>query len=303
MTDPQRRFVVTTRSRLHGPHMFPRMFEASQWIQGELDGTPGAGRAVSCVSGSSEFFTVSVWTSRHLMQEFMRSGVHGEIMWKMQQWVASFWQMRWRPTRHEYGSWDGLTLAPSEERRPPREERAPDHVREKVLENIPALREAFDWRGAPSYDAAPDVREKRKLVEGAGGALIRIRTPVYRTPGALRALRALRDRIREQDTELLRTVAGVGRSREVYLLGVWRSRASAARFLDSEWVAELREQWEDGLWAIELLPDNEFGLWDGLRLRDLGEDDRLGPAGAEAGSPAGDIGQDDARSGPAKGWG
>ncbi|MGH9189160.1 MAG: hypothetical protein ACRD0Q_03865, partial [Acidimicrobiales bacterium] len=62
--------------------------------------------------------------------------------------------------------------------------------------------------------------------------------------------------------------AAVGMSRpgHLYLLSVWRDRAGARRFLDSGWLADLAERW-DGLWADEWFPEDEFGHWDGLRLR------------------------------------
>lgn len=271
---PQRTFVVTTRSHLRGPHLFPVMYRASQRIQRELEGTPGAVRAVSVVAGPVEFWTVSVWDSRHLMQEFMRSGAHGRIMWEISRWLDSFWLMRWRPTRHEHGTWSGLSLAPPARRS--EEHGAPEEVREAVLGSIPNLREAIGSRGAPTYDAAPTVREQRELVEGAGGVLLRIAAPWHRTGAALSEVRSLRERLQREDPRLLRVVAGLGDVGTAWLLGVWRERGAAARLVDSERLQALRGRWGRGVWVGELVPDNEFGRWDGLRLRDLGEDGRLG---------------------------
>lgn len=274
MANRQRHFVVTTRSRLHGPQLFPVMYRASQRIQAELEDTPGAARAVSVVAGPTEFWTVSVWSSRHLMQEFMRSGAHGRIMWEISRWLDSFWLMRWRPTRHEHGTWSGLSLAPEVEQRT--EEAAPAEVQEEILESLPSLRAAFGPHGAPSYESAPMVREQRELVEGAGGVLVRIAAPWHRTLAVRAEVHELEERLRWRDPDLLRVVTGVGGPGEVYLLGIWRNRRTAARLVDSDWILERRERWGDRLWVGELLPDNEFGRWDGLRLRELGEEGRLG---------------------------
>jgi hypothetical protein len=65
---------------------------------------------------------------------------------------------------------------------------------------------------------------------------------------------------------MLRAVVGVSKPGDVYLLSVWRDRDGMQRLLKSPQLAALQEKWP-GTWANEWVPENEFGHWDGLRLR------------------------------------
>ena len=91
---PQKLFTVTTRSRLRGPWFFPHMMLASLRIRRQLARTGNVVRWASIVAGPSEFWTITVWRSRHDMQEFMRSCAYDEFMWLLSKWLASFWLMR-----------------------------------------------------------------------------------------------------------------------------------------------------------------------------------------------------------------
>jgi hypothetical protein len=103
-------------------------------------------------------------------------------------------------------------------------------------------------------------------VQGTGGTVVKISVPALRTPTALAELVRLRRRLRA-DGDLLRSVVGLGRPGEACFLGVWRDCGQAARFIDEEWVHQAAERWGAGFWAGAWLPENEFGHWDGLRLR------------------------------------
>jgi hypothetical protein len=70
----------------------------------------------------------------------------------------------------------------------------------------------------------------------------------------------------ERDDALLRAVVGVSRPGDVYLLSVWADRDGVRRMLTSPQLRELHDTWP-GCWANEWIPENEFGHWDGLRLR------------------------------------
>jgi hypothetical protein len=96
--------------------------------------------------------------------------------------------------------------------------------------------------------------------------VIRLSVTAPRTPTALVELVRLRRRLRA-DGDLLRSVVGLGRLGEAYFLGVWRDCRRAARFIDEEWVHQAAERRGAGFWAGAWLPENEFGHWDGLRLR------------------------------------
>jgi hypothetical protein len=83
--------------------------------------------------------------------------------------------------------------------------------------------------------------------------------------GAYLALRRLNEEA-GGDPDYLKGVVGVSRPGQVYLLSVWRDRAGTRRMLRSPQLAKLCARYP-GTWANEWLPENEFGHWDGLRLR------------------------------------
>ena len=92
-----------------------------------------------------------------------------------------------------------------------------------------------------------------------------ITTSPRRTVEAYLALRALEHEARG-DPDYLKGVVGVSRPGQLYLLTVWRDCAGTRRMLRSPQVRKLTERFP-GTWANEWLPENEFGHWDGLRLR------------------------------------
>ncbi len=302
MAPDERLFVVTTRSRLKSARFFPSMMVASMRIRRQLKATGEVVSWASIVAGPTEFWTITAWKSRHEMQEFMRSGAHDEIMWNFAKWLRSFWLMRWRPCALELGAWRGATFAgaapdfagaapdfagaapgdPGPDAHGTAAEGAPEDAaaedaaagaerrrREllaQALEHFPRLKAATGADGAATYDNTPFARRRRSEVGGAGGAVVHIATTLAQTPGALRALRALR---RQADSHggLLRSAVGVSRPGEVYLLALWKDHDGPAELLGSPEVKELAERWPDGFWANMWVPENEFGHWDGLRLR------------------------------------
>ena len=258
---PSRLIAVTTRSRLRSLRFLPVMLLATWRVRRQLGRAPGIVRWASVVAGPREFWTLTVWRSRHDMQEFMRSGAHGEIMWQLPRWLRSFWLMRWRPGERELGSWAGVELAVPR----PQASASPRSPR-ALADALPCLRDALDETGRLSYDSSPLVRRSRAHLTGAAGAVVRVRTSPSRLPGALRALRRLR-RLLRTDEALLRAVVGIGGVRECYLFGVWSEESGAARLLEGAWARAARTRWGAGFWAHEWLPENEFGHWDGLRVR------------------------------------
>ncbi len=266
MSRPERLLVVTTHSRLRSVRFFPAMMLATMRIRRQLASTDGVLRWASVVSGPTEFWTITVWRSAHAMQEFVRSGPHGAVMWRFAAWLRSFWLMRWRPGCRELGSWSGVCMARPESPAAPVGAGAPPRVLETVLAGIPSLREAIGADGVATYDNAKMARLRRQQVEGAGGAVIRIAAPLHRLPFALAQLRAVRRRLRTHP-ELLEGAVGFGRRGEVYLLTVWTDRAFAERLLESPWARKTASRWGDAYWALECVPENEFGKLDGRRLR------------------------------------
>jgi quinol monooxygenase YgiN len=296
-TDQDNLFTVTTRSRLRGPWFFPQMMLASLRVRHQLKRDTEVVRWASIIAGPSEFWTITVWKSRHDMQEFVRSDAHDDIMWLFSKWLRSFWLMRWRPGPNETGEWKGMTMARADPDQPGDTGRlaanghgtgdgdgngigegtggnggrrtgvaaARDALLDRALEHLPKLKQAMAPDGTIGYDTTVFARRRRAEVGGAGGAVIHIHTDPTRTPFAYRDLRALRKEC-EGDDGMLRAVVGVSRPGDVYLLSVWRDRDGVQRLLTSPQARKLAERWP-GYWANEWIPENEFGHWDGLRLR------------------------------------
>lgn len=257
-------YAFTTRSRLKGPWFFPHMLYATLRVRGQLKGTGDVVEWASIIASPTEFWTITIWNSRHDMQEFMRSGAHDDIMWFFSKWLRSFWLMRWRPGPEELGQWKGRTMGRPEPAYLASEGPKPEAL-ERALEHLPKLRSAMSPEGAVSYDSTPYARRRRAEVKGAGGGVVHVRTSPGQTFAAYRALRALEAEARG-DPDYLKGVVGISRPGQIYLLTVWRDRAGTRRMLHSPQVRKLRERFP-ATWANEWLPENEFGHWDGLRLR------------------------------------
>lgn len=256
-------YAFTTRSRLKGPWFFPHMFYATMRVRRQLKRTGNVVGWASIIAGPTEFWTITVWNSRQDMHEFMRSGAHDDIMWFFSKWLKSFWLMRWRPGPEELGRWKGLTMGRPE---PAYQADGPKpQALEQALEHLPRLRSAMTVEGAVTYDTTPYARRRRAEVKGSGGGVVHIRTSSAGTIGAYLALRGLA-REASRDPDYLKGVVGISRPGQVYLLSIWRDRAGTRRMLRSPQLRKLRERFP-GTWANEWLPENEFGHWDGLRLR------------------------------------
>lgn len=259
--------VVTTRSRLRSRRMFPTMMWATLRVRRQLADTEGLVCSASVVAGPTEFWTITVWRSRHDMQEFMGSGAHEDIMWMFSHLLESFWLMRWRPGPTEVGQWKGISLAqPAPDREADQPVRAPTDALEQALQHLPRLKAATGTDGAAHYESTAFARRRRAEVGESGGAVVRLRTSRRQTPTALRRLGSLR-RQAEAEESCLRVVVGISRPGEVYLMAVWRDREGPRRLLESPALGALADRWPDGCWANEWIPENEFGHWDGMRLR------------------------------------
>lgn len=257
--------TVTTRSRLRGARFFPSMLLANLRIRRQLARTEGVVRFASLTAGPTEFWTITVWRSRHAMQEFTRSDVHGRVMWRFSHWLDSLWLMRWRPSSAELGQWSGLSLAADEPAASPEAGKQWPALA-SALEELPELRSSVGADGVAAYASTTRARRDRNRVEGAAGVVLRVRVARWRWLSALRRLARMRRRLRDE-TSLLRSAVGVGRPGEVYFLSVWVDRHAASRFMNGPRVGEAARRWKDGLWAGVWLPENEFGHWDGMRVR------------------------------------
>lgn len=262
--------VATTRSRLRSTRTFVPMLRASRQIRLQLRDAPGLVRALSVVAGPTEFWTVTVWTSRDAMQAFMRSGDHGAFMWRVGGWLGAFWLMRWSPGSTERGTWGGLVLAA----RPDAEPEAlpagagatPGSLADEVLAGMPELRAAMGASGAATYADAPFTARKRAQLAQASGAIVVAAAAPWGMPALLARMRRLAVALR-RDPDLFAATVGMGHGGELVLIAAWRSEDAAARFVDGPGVAALAARPGRTVWAHAWRPEHEFGTWDGARLR------------------------------------
>ena len=242
------------------------MFYATMRIRRQLRATGEIVAWASVIASPTEFWTITAWRSRHDMNEFANSGAHDDIMWLFAKWLQSFWLMRWRPASEELGTWRGTSLAtrPRPDLDAPAAGRNP--LLDQALAHLPGLRAAMGPDGAATYDASPDARKRRAEVGDAAGVIVHLRVQRGQTLGALGDLRRLAAGCRDGDG-LLRVATGLSRPGEVYLLGLWESAAVVDDLLAGPAVAELQARRPGALWAMRWQPENEFGHWDGLRVR------------------------------------
>lgn len=261
-------FAVTTRSRLKGVRFFPSMFVASWRIKRQLKHTSGCVRFASIVASPREFWTISCWESRDRMLEFMRSGAHEEMMWRLGKWLRSFWLMRWSPTPLEQGRWGAGTLAAPRAETPTEPGPAqPDEALSAALNSMPRLKASTGPRGAPTYESAPMTRRSKKAVEGGAAVVARIGVPwPHRLRAAGRDIRRLSRRLEDYEGAL-RWVSGLGNLRSRYLMVVLSDEDACQRFLADPLHEELQDRWGPAYWAMAWEAANEFGHWDGFRLR------------------------------------
>ena len=249
--------AVTTRSKLRGLRFFPAMLVATIRARRQLARTRGIVRWASVITSPTEFWTLTVWTNVQEMQEFMRSGAHGEVMWRMPRWLSSFWLARWRPGRWEVGAWDGVALASADG-----ETAAPAVGGGEGLEFVLRAAEA----GALTYEQSALVRRSRARLAGLGGIVVRIAASPASLPAALLELHRLRRALAE-DPAVIRVVVGPARFRDAYLFALSSDGPSLRAVLDGHWARRVRGRWGERLWALEWIPENEFGHWDGIRMR------------------------------------
>lgn len=272
-------FTVTTRSRLRGVRFFPSMMIASLRVRGQLHRTPGCIRFASIVAGPREFWTITVWSSRDKMLDFMRSGAHEDIMWQFGKWLKSFWLMRWSPTETETGSWgDGPLAIPTTPDATQDPGPGQQEALQAALDAFPRLKASVRSDGKATYEASPIARRSHQAVSGGASVIARLEVGLLQVPRAWWEMRRLKRRLREHEA-VLRLAMGFGKPRELYVLAVLRDEADAQAVLGEPAQQRLRQRWPSGYWAMAWGAANEFGHWDGFRLRQ--QRSRLGVAPPE----------------------
>lgn len=79
-------------------------------------------------------------------------------------------------------------------------------------------------------------------------------------------LRRIRRRVLVNE-DVLRSAFGISQMNETYMLAIFRNAEAWSAFESSEEVLELRRRWPGGIWTMRWDADNEFGHWDGMRMR------------------------------------
>lgn len=240
-------FAVTTHSRLRHPRFFPAMLRATLGIRRDLRHARGLIRAANVIAGPTEFLTLTVWTHRDAMYEFMSSGAHERIMWRWPEWLSSFWLGRLAPAGSEVGSWRGIRLAPLASRGGPAHAQFPPP--------------AFASR-------EPRPRDLERFRLGAAAVVSRPASPVA-WPATLRFARRLARQIDAAPRLLLRA-GGYSLDGELVSVSLWRDERSAADLVERARAPERGVR----TWAMVWRPLDEFGLWDGVRVRHLCADAR-----------------------------
>ena len=243
--------AVTTRNKLRSWRFSLPMLRARRYVREQLAATPGLIRYVSAIASPTEFLTMTVWESRQAMFDFMSSGAHQKFMWMFSRWSASFWSMRWMPTKAEEGAWDGLSLA-----------------------NLVGPEDQL-WRAARPQVPQVPLPEQRpvrvpvgRLTDPSGSGVYAITALVEApSPGHLwTLLRAVWELRHEAGhSQLLRWNVGTVGPRSFWILTLWRDTpgwpADAVRMLCQRLGASWTMCWTAG--------EYEIGNWNGLRLRQL----------------------------------
>ncbi len=263
-------FAVTTRSRLKKPWLFPSMMIATRRVRRQLADDPTVVRWASVVAGPKEFWTITVWRSRHDMHEFMRSGAHDDIMWDFSKLLRSFWLMRWRPSGDEIGNWNGIRLSgkptgPGVGTLTAGAGGGRGEDLEKALVHLPYLAAAMGPDGRASYEHSAFAKRQRAEVGGAAGLVVHLGLPRWQAAQSINQLRKLRTAA--LDAGAARAAVGLGRPGEAYLLALWTHGDGLNTFVGSSGIQALTERWGERFWLSTWAPENEFGHWDGLRVR------------------------------------
>lgn len=240
------------------------MLIATRRVRKQLAEDPTVVRWASLIAGPNEFWTITVWRSRHDMQQFMRSGAHDEIMWLFAKLLRSFWLMRWRPAEHEVGHWRGLRLSGE-----PAPALVINGVRQEGLDealaHLPWLAAAVGPDGRAAYEHSAWAKRRKAEVGEAGGMVMNLRLPRWRPLRAFLQLRRLRAAAVQQGA--VRVAVGIGHIGEAYLLGLWPETGGVTAFVQSPAVTAAADRWGQRFWLSTWSPENEFGHWDGLRVR------------------------------------
>lgn len=218
------------------------MLRATLEVRRDLRRARGLLRAANVIGGPTEFFTLTVWTNRDAMYAFMSSGAHERIMWRWPEWLSSFWLGRLAPTECESGAWRGMQLAP-------------------IADQGGPVHPEFRSPSFASREPRPRDLEHHRL--SATTAVFRP-ADSRRWPAGLSAARRF-GRTVDGGARLLLRARGYSLDGELVSVALWRDELSAARAVAEASLVTPGVR----SWAMAWRPLDEFGTWDGLRVRRL----------------------------------
>ena len=235
-------FGVVTHSRLRSARSFPEMLRATHAVRDDLREARGLIRAANAICGPTEFFTLTTWVDRDAMYAFMRSGAHERVMWRWPEWLSSFWLCRMEPTANEVGAWRGARMG--------------------------ALQSTG---GRPHATFVPPdfaSRDPRARDLTRFGLTLTTTVIAPRKPSAWAATAAASRRMSrlEVGARPLLLARGVGLDGELVQVAIWRDRAPTG---PSPAAIGRADRGGVRTWRMEWRPMDEFGTWDGMRVRRL----------------------------------
>ena len=196
---------------------------------------------------------MTIWRDVAEMREWMRGGIHGEVMWRQPHWLECYWGMRWRPGGSTGGDWEGdewhcsqtATLGAS-------------------LTPSPDTMPAMAWMRAALGHTVP---VERRQVEGVACATYRLRVAPWRLPEAVADLRRLRGTA-TSDPDSFTISLGLGTGASLYLLVIATAEGALDRLQTAPEHQRFLERWGDRAWWSTWEAESEFGHWQRHRLRE-----------------------------------
>lgn len=103
--------VSVARLRLRSLRFLPAFVWESLKSNAQAKRAPGNLDSTLRTQGGTVFWTVTVWDSEASMRSFMRSGSHGKVMPKLQQWCDEASVVHWQQESAALPTWEEAETA------------------------------------------------------------------------------------------------------------------------------------------------------------------------------------------------
>ena len=243
-------FAITTRNKLRSRRHAISMIWAWSRIRQQLSRTPGMLAYSTGIADLTEFFTITLWEKEIDMTLFMGSEDHRDMMWNARTWSESFWSMRWDPTGHEFGHWDGKSFADP-------------MAGEKKKQTY--LGPGFLHPSEVPDKLRPFLKNMTRQIEPEPIEVpaVLARIPAQSMLGTLRMRRVFKVWHNSQDLLYFRCCTGFG---ECLVLAIWKAEKKDR---STELIETLNKTFPQS-WAMRFqATDFEIGHWNGVRFREL----------------------------------